>query len=196
VRGALGVLPRILELLDAFRAHHLPITYVIREHLPDGSDVEITRRERFLRVGGAFVPGTRGYALLDGLSPRAGEPIVRKKRWSAFHKTGLEGLLTAQGVDLVVLSGVQVPNCIRATALDANSLDFEVVISSDACGSSDPVVQETNLVDMANMGIQVMATKDIVAALPDRLGRGLVAAWAASPTVAHGRRTVAGDRTA
>ncbi len=173
VRDGLSVVPRILTLIKAFRAHRLPVIYVIREHRPDGTDVEITRRARFLKAGGAFIPGTRGYALVDGLVPQAGEQIVRKKRWSAFHKTELEELLRGQDVEVGVLTGVQTPNCIRSTAFDANALDFEVAVPSDACGASDQAMHEANLKDMAGIGIQIASTREIIEALPDGLGQGL-----------------------
>ena len=181
VRGALSVVPRIQELIEAFRAHGLPVIFVIREHRADGSDMEITRRERFLKAGGAFIPGTRGYALVDGLTPRPDEPVVRKTRWSPFHKTDLESMLRARGVEVVVISGVQTPNCIRSAAFDANSLDFEVVVSSDASGTSDPDVHRANLIDMAGIGIEIASTQEIARALPDGLGRGLRARRAVSP---------------
>jgi len=181
VRGALSVVPRIQELIEAFRAHGLPVIFVIREHRADGSDIEITRRERFLKAGGAFIPGTRGYALVDGLTPRPDEPVVRKTRWSPFHKTDLESMLRARGVEVVVISGVQTPNCIRSAAFDANSLDFEVVVSSDASGTSDPDVHRANLIDMAGIGIEIASTQEIARALPDGLGRGLRARRAVSP---------------
>lgn len=181
VRGALSVVPRIQELIEAFRAHGLPVIFVIREHRADGSDIEITRRERFLKAGGAFIPGTRGYALVDGLTPRPDEPVVRKTRWSPFHKTDLESMLRARGVEVVVISGVQTPNCIRSAAFDANSLDFEVVVSSDASGASDPDVHRANLIDMAGIGIEIASTQEIARALPDGLGRGLRARRAVSP---------------
>ena len=155
--------------------------FVIREHRADGSDMEITRRERFLKAGGAFIPGTRGYALVDGLTPRPDEPVVRKTRWSPFHKTDLESMLRARGVEVVVISGVQTPNCIRSAAFDANSLDFEVVVSSDASGTSDPDVHRANLIDMAGIGIEIASTQEIARALPDGLGRGLRARRAVSP---------------
>jgi len=173
VRGALEVVPRIQELIDGFRAHRLPVIFVIREHRADGSDVEITRRERFRQAGGAFIAGTRGHALVDGLTPRPGEPIVRKTRWSPFHNTDLEPVLRSRGIEVVVIAGVQTPNCIRSAAFDANSLDFEVVVSSDATGASDPEVHRANLDDMAGIGIEIASTGEIVRALPDGLGRGL-----------------------
>ena len=176
VRGALAVVPYIQRLIDAFRTHRLPVVFVIREHRPDGSDVEITRRKRFIEVGGAFIPGTRGHALVDGLEPLPDEPIVRKKRWSPFHKTDLERLLRTRAVDVVVMTGVQTPNCIRSAAFDANSLDFEVVVSSDGTGASNADVHQANLRDLAAIGIQIATSEEIVRALPHGLGAGLATA--------------------
>jgi nicotinamidase-related amidase len=48
-------------------------------------------------------------------------------------------------VDSVVLCGVQTPNCIRATAVDALGLDYGVVVLGDATASKSDAVQENNL---------------------------------------------------
>jgi len=90
-------------------------------------------------------------------------------------------MLRARGVEVVVISGVQTPNCIRSAAFDANSLDFEVVVSSDASGASDPDVHRANLIDMAGIGVEIASTQEIARALPDGLGRGLRARRAVSP---------------
>jgi len=64
----------------------------------------------------------------------AGEYLVCKRRWSAFFQTELDSLLKRLGVDQVVVTGVQTPNCIRGTVWDANSLDYEVSCSSTERG--------------------------------------------------------------
>jgi nicotinamidase-related amidase len=173
VRNALAVVPHVRRLADGFRASKLPVVYVIREHARDGSDVEITRRARFLEMGGAFIQGTKGYQIVDGLEPLPDEPVLKKKRWSAFHGTELERLLNEHRVEVVVLAGVQTPNCIRASAFDANTKDFEVVVSSDATCASTADVHRANLRDLVGVGIEVMPTDDIIARLPDGLGQGL-----------------------
>lgn len=40
---------------------------------------------------------------------------------------------------------VQTPNCIRATAVDALGLDYDVLVLSDATASKSDAVQENNL---------------------------------------------------
>lgn len=57
------------------------------------------------------------------------------------------------GVRRVVLCGVQTPNCVRATAVDALGHDYETLVLSDATASKSETVQEANLEDMRCMGI-------------------------------------------
>lgn len=175
VRGSQSVLPNVRKLLDAFRKHGLPVVHVTREYRADGTDVEITRRDRFLRAGGAFVPGTRGHAPVEGLEPTSGEAVVPRQRWSAFHKTDLEAVLQAQEVEIVVLAGVETLGSIRCTAFDALACDFEVVVASDATASGDAEAHKANLRDMEAYGIEVSSADHITWALPKRLGRRLKA---------------------
>ncbi len=48
-------------------------------------------------------------------------------------------------IQTVVLCGVQTPNCIRATAVDALGLDYRVTVLSDATASKSKEVQDGNL---------------------------------------------------
>ncbi len=175
VRGAQSVLPNIRKLLDTFRKHELPVVHVTREYRADGTDIEITRRDRFLRSGGAFVPGTRGHAPVEGLEPVSGEAVVPRQRWSAFHKTDLDAVLLAQEVELVVLAGVETLGSIRCSAFDALAHDFEVVVTSDGTVAGDTEAHKANLRDMETFGIEVSSTDHVLWALPKRLGRRLKA---------------------
>lgn len=173
VRGAAELIPNVRKLLDAFRTHGLPVVHLTREYKADGTDIEITRRDRFLRAGGAFVPGTPGHAPVEGLEPASGEAVVSRQRWSAFHKSDLEAVLLAQEVDLVVLAGVETLGSIRCSAFDALSLDLEVVVASDGTVSGDTEAHKANLRDMETVGMEVSSSEHIVWALPRRLGRRL-----------------------
>jgi len=166
VNGALEVAARIEEALAACRRHGVPVIHVKREYEPDGSDVEITRYPYFVQVGGGVVRGTKGAEIVEPLRPQAGEPVIVKKRWSAFFRTELDRLLRELGVTRLVVTGVQTPNCIRATVWDANSLDYEVIVLTDGTGAQTPEVHAANLRDMANIGIRLMTTQEFIAGLP------------------------------
>ena len=154
VEGALATVPAIRRLLERARVEGWPVFHVVREHRPDGSDAEIFRRHLFENGGPGFcVAGREGSAIVDELAPLPGEHKVVKTRFSAFYRTSLEDDLRALGVETVLLSGTQYPNCVRGTAVDALYRDLHVVVVRDACSAATPDVAESNLRDMHNMGM-------------------------------------------
>lgn len=175
VPGAMDVAKKIKEALDACRRHGLPVVHVFRHYRADGSDVELTRYANFAKAGGCLVRGTEAAEIIDELKPIEGEYLVVKQRWSAFFQTELDLLLRRLGVDQVVVTGVQTPNCIRATVWDANSLDYEVIVLTDATGAKTSEIHEANLLDMKNIGIQLMTTEEFIKSLPNPPRQNLVA---------------------
>lgn len=158
VKGAMNCLPKVCQAVETARRCGAIVIWVVREHLPSGLDVEYCRKALFEDGGkGATVAGTDGAKLVEGLSALDGEPVVIKRRWSGFFATHLDLLLRRLAIEHVVVSGVQTPNCIRATAYDAVALDYpQVSVLGDATASSTDVVQQSNLYDMAQAGIAIL----------------------------------------
>ena len=167
VYGAMKVSEKIKEALEACREYGLPVVHVFRYYRADGSDVELTRYDGFVKAGTSLVRGTESAEILDDLKPVDGEYLVVKQRWSAFFQTELDLLLRRLGVDQVVVTGVQTPNCIRGTVWDANSLDYEVIVLTDGTGAKTDAVHEANLLDMKNIGIQLITTEEFINSLPN-----------------------------
>eukprot|EP00200_Dunaliella_tertiolecta_P005431 CAMPEP_0202337386 /NCGR_PEP_ID=MMETSP1126-20121109/87_1 /ASSEMBLY_ACC=CAM_ASM_000457 /TAXON_ID=3047 /ORGANISM="Dunaliella tertiolecta, Strain CCMP1320" /LENGTH=163 /DNA_ID=CAMNT_0048927563 /DNA_START=95 /DNA_END=586 /DNA_ORIENTATION=+ len=163
----MSCLPRVHKAVEAARSHSIPVFWVIREHDPSGVDIEYTRQHLVSKGGGAgaTLPGSEGAKLVNGLEVQKGEIVVIKKRFSGFFSTNLDLMLRRLGIKQVVLCGVQTPNCIRATAVDALALDYEVLILSDATASKSGAVQENNLEDMRCMGMKTVATQQWGASL-------------------------------
>lgn len=167
VDAGMATIPFIKKALDACREHRLPIIHVFRYYRADGSDVEITRYDGFKKAGGGLIRGTKGAEIVEELKPLAGEYLVIKQRWSAFFQTELDNLLKRLGVDQIVVTGVQTPNCIRGTVWDANSLDYEVIVLTDGTGAKTDEVHHANLFDMKNIGTKLMTTDEFIASLPN-----------------------------
>lgn len=166
------IVPNIKNLINAFKKCGAPVIFVARVHKSDGSDLEITRFPVYLEFKKIYgraplEEGTDGMKFVDGLEPAKGDYVIYKKRWSAFFNTELDLLLRVLSVKKLVLTGVQTPNCIRATAYDAIALNYEVIIVSDATQASSQMVHEVNLKDMQNIGIEVMDTSSVIERLPD-----------------------------
>jgi nicotinamidase-related amidase len=160
VAGAPAVIPKIKTLLAEFRQRKLPVFHILRVHRPDGTDVEITRRDLFKKSPFA-VAGTKGAAVIEELSPRDGEYVLKKTRMSAFIGTELDLRLRALGITRLFVCGIQTPNCIRTTVFDAIAYNYPVVLVSDATGASSDEVHNANVRDMQNIGVRIVTTAEV-----------------------------------
>ncbi|KAK8118195.1 uncharacterized protein PG998_006476 [Apiospora kogelbergensis] len=77
-----------------------------------------------------------------------GEVVVKKKYASAFFGTALASDLRVLGVDTVVLCGVSMLGCVRASALDTMQNGFRPIVVGAACGDRGEEIQNANLFDL------------------------------------------------
>jgi nicotinamidase-related amidase len=80
------------------------------------------------------------------LAPRPDEPVVVKKRVSAFAGSDLDMVLRALGVGHLVLTGVATGGVVLSTVREAADRDFRLTVLADACADADPEVHRA-LVD-------------------------------------------------
>jgi nicotinamidase-related amidase len=164
VKGAAGIIPNVSGVLAAARKDKIPVFHVIRSHRKGGCDIEITRREYFSKVPYA-VAGSLGARIIDELQPIEGEYIVKKTRMSAFLFTELDSMLRRLQIKRVIIAGIQTPNCIRATAVDAVAHDYETFLVDDAIAAETEDIHKYNLNDMGLMGVKLIHTADLEAIL-------------------------------
>jgi len=162
VAGAAATVPRISRLLSHFRQHKRPVFHVIREYRADGSDVDGFRKESFASGKTFVVPGTSGCEIVEPLQPTADEYRLVKPRFSAFMQTPLDMMLRRLAITELVVCGTQYPNCIRATVLDAVSLDYQVTLVTDATSAQTTEIAAVNIVDIANIGVTCLSTEHFV----------------------------------
>ena len=100
---------------------------------------------------------------------REGEPVVTKKRASGFVGTGLHELLTGLDVFTLVVAGFTTAGCVRATVVDAASLDYAPVVLADAMADRSPSIHEAGLLDLdARYGDVVRDSADWWAQVPSQ----------------------------
>lgn len=177
IPGTSDVLPRMTELLQAFREAERPIIHIVRLYQPDGSDVELCRREAFKQGGGSFfIAGAPGSELAPELLPKTGinldvdqlygngiqsigtnEVVIYKPRWGAFYKSPLEQHLMNLGVTTLVFSGCNYPNCPRTSIYEASERDFRLVLVTDAISG----MYERGEREMLNIGVNLLTTSQV-----------------------------------
>lgn len=164
VAGAKATIPAIDALAKYGRSKGWQVIHIVREHRPNGLDVDQPRVPLFTDgKPGYCVPGTWGCEIVEGISIEPEDMRVVKFRNSAFFQTQLDLILRRMGVTRVILAGTQYPNCVRGTANDAMSLNYETICCLDACSAKTPEVAEANVFDMRNMGIKCISLDEIKA---------------------------------
>jgi bifunctional isochorismate lyase/aryl carrier protein len=120
---------RVASLVAASRAAGLPIVYSVAA--PAGGP-----RERGLALErwgpGIAAAGQAGRAIDDLLRPEPQDRVVRKTRYSAFFRTGLELALREAGRSQILIAGVFAHHGCLATALDAYMRDIQAFFIADA----------------------------------------------------------------
>ncbi|MEV4640683.1 isochorismatase family cysteine hydrolase [Actinoplanes sp. NPDC049548] len=179
--GTTEIVPALRELLDAFRAARRPVVHIIR--LYEGDDVDRVRRTLLAAGAGMVRPGTEGRLLAPGLLPGDGprldddlllsgapqvlgphEYALFKPRWGAFYRTPLDAMLREQGADTVVFAGCNLPNCPRASIVEASERDYRVVLAIDAISQAT----EEGLREVAGLGTVLLPVAEISAGLAGR----------------------------
>lgn len=124
----------INELVSFGRSQNIPIIWVRQEFKEDLSDAFLGMRKTKRRI---TIENTRGSQLLPELRVEPNDYEIVKKRYSAFFKTTLDGLLERLNIDTLIIGGVNTHACIRMTCIDAYQRDFDVILPTDCIDSYD-----------------------------------------------------------
>jgi len=113
-------------------------------------------------------PGSRWTEIDPRLAPRSGEAVVTKVFPSAFFGTTLSSYLTAAGCDTVIITGASTSGCVRATAVDAVSHGFNVIVARGAVGDRLSSAHDANLLDIDMKYGDVLETDEVIDRLRQR----------------------------
>lgn len=91
------------------------------------------------------IAGTEGCQILPELDCQPTDPVIVKKRYSAFFGTNLEDLLTSIKPNCIVIAGVNTHACVRTAAIDAYQRDYRVVIAAECVASYDEEYHQVTL---------------------------------------------------
>lgn len=71
------------------------------------------------------------------IAPEDGEPIITKRRYSAFAGTDLALVLRTLGIRSLLFTGIATDVCVESSLRDALFEDFHVVLVEDCCAGTD-----------------------------------------------------------
>lgn len=174
VPGTSAILPRIGRLAAYFRSSGVSIIHVVRIYKPDGSNVDLCRRDAVQRGASLVVADTSGSQIAPPLLPSAllqldsglllrggiqkigpKEWIIYKPRWGAFFQTPLESHLLSLGITTLVFAGCNFPNCLRTSIYEASERDFRIVAIDDAISG----LYDRGRAELENIGVTLVDTE-------------------------------------
>ena len=160
--NAQAVLPRIRELVAAFRAAGRPVLWIVQGHHSVAHD----RGRRLAAWWPApILEGTDDVAMAAGLEPVPGEKVILKRRYSGFYETDLDLTLRCLEVKQVVICGIFSHVCPLATAFDAFSRDYVVYFPADATAGLNRRLHVSALSMIAGWCGYVVPAGEIIRAL-------------------------------
>jgi nicotinamidase-related amidase len=168
-----SIIPAMQRLREAARAAGALVVHVQHTTLRNGGSdspvwLEARRRSKYSAVD-VCVEGTWGHHVIDELRPADDEQVVRKYRYGGFIGTSLELVLRSRGIETVVCTGSSTNVCVEATAREAFSHEFYVVLPRDACASWDRSLHEASL-ETAQARYATVVDSDAILAAWSRAG--------------------------
>ena len=178
-----AIVPNINRLAEAVRAHGGAVVWIqttfTDETLtswstlygmvgPKGEE----KRRRSLSVGG------KGYELFAGLKVEPQDPIVEKKRYSAFIQgsSNIEEVLRARGLDTLLITGTVTNVCCESTARDAMMRNFKTIMVTDGNAANTDEDHNAALSNFYLTFGDIMSTDLAIECIKRNAGKRLVAA--------------------
>jgi len=93
-------------------------------------------------------PDEPALQIIDQLAPHASEMVFDKRSSSAFFETELDSYLLECEVDTVILVGNSTSGCVRATAVDARSHGYGVLIPEECVFDRIQASHKIGLLDL------------------------------------------------
>jgi ureidoacrylate peracid hydrolase len=145
------IIPKLKDLIEFCRSKEIPIFYTEAVKEASGIDV-LTKIHNFLPKSRQerlkfpiCIRGTWDGVTIDELKPKENDPVVIKRRDSAFQDTELRVWLQSQGVNLLVFAGIDTSICVETSLREGFNIGYDVMIISDATASGYSQHYQTTL---------------------------------------------------
>lgn len=159
-------IPVLQKLIAACRDKGVPVIYTTGTSRADGwTSGSWSWKNGRRKESPKTEDGLDGNVIVKEIEPSPKDLVVRKEKPSGFYGTPLESYLQLLGCDSVIVTGTTTSGCVRATVLDAFSLNFRPVVVEDACFDRSQASHAINLCDMNAKYANVLPSEDVLAHL-------------------------------
>jgi len=151
ISGCPDVIDVNFRLIEASHQVGLKVVYLQMTYKPDLSDGGdsaspnfhkelglVMMREHAELDGTLLVENTWDWKIVDDLTPRQGDLVVKKNRYSGFCNTDLAEKLRSENIRYLFFTGVATNICVESTARDAYFEEFWPILIEDAMNHAGP----------------------------------------------------------
>jgi maleamate amidohydrolase len=158
----------IRTLVEACREKGVPVIYTTGTRRADNWDAgswswKNSRNQEDAKPYGRS--NLDGNTIVAEIAPGPKDIVVRKRKPSGFFGTDMAAYLVLLGCDSVIVTGTTTSGCVRATVLDAFSLNYRIVVVEDGCFDRSQASHAVNLCDMNAKYADVITSAEVLAFL-------------------------------
>jgi ureidoacrylate peracid hydrolase len=156
VPEARAIVPTVAGLVALFRERGLPVAFsqfvyspaaplLVGDLHPEHRPAVPGAPRGFGHPSSSCLEGDPSVEVVPELIPGPGELAVRKHWYDAFAGTALDGVLRAQGVRSLVVTGTMTDICVLATVVGAFNREYRVTLVEDGVATLWPDIQRATL---------------------------------------------------
>lgn len=169
-----AAIARIDALARGFRAKGLPVIYSTGESRKDNWDAGSWswKNNRTAETARRVSNSRDANQIVDEIAPQAQDIVIRKQKPSAFFGSNLASYVNLLGCDSLVMTGCTTSGCVRATVIDAFSLNIRSIVVEDGCFDRSQVSHAVTLFDLHCKYADVIMSEEVlehVEGLPEGL---------------------------
>ncbi|CAH1665725.1 Nicotinamidase-related amidase [Hyphomicrobiales bacterium] len=145
---AWAAVEHIVPLLELAHEKNIPVFYTESARRPDMIDSGVQVGKNHRGAEKTSTEGTHATQTVAPLAPRTQDIRIGKRKPSCFFGTIFMSHLNFFDVDTLILTGCTTSGCLRATAVDAYSYNFKVVIPEETAFDRFQASHAINLFDL------------------------------------------------
>jgi maleamate amidohydrolase len=155
----------IKTLIEAAHAKGLPVAYTTADFREDNWDCGSWGWKNARAGERPKVPASNldGNTIIPDIAPGPQDIVVLKQKPSAFAGTSFAAYLTLLGCDSIIVTGTTTSGCVRATVLDAFTLNYRVAVVEEGCFDRSQASHAINLCDMNAKYADVVKAHEVLA---------------------------------
>ncbi len=146
------IVPNIEKLVNKAHERNIQIIYLCDNHMPNDPEFE--------SWPGHCVKETEGAKIIGELTPKEGDIVIPKRRYSGFFGTDLDLHLRENGIDTVFLTGVCTDICVYFTSVDAFQRGYKVNVVEDATATLTDEAHNFSIKQVKNLQMGTVLTTE------------------------------------